>query len=127
LIPEEAKLTSSVLSPLFTSNLGLDIFFEGQEQDRYQTNMLGMSIVRQVNKDLKLKWLLSRFENDESEAYDITGAYLFGERSFDKSQSDFGSITNPLGAGVFMDHARNSLNIQNWNLSHKGSWRFRQH
>lgn len=126
LIPEEAKLTSSVLSPLFSSNLGLDIYFEGQEHDRYQTHMLGMSVVRQVNQDLKLKWLLSRFENDESEAYDIAGAYLFGERSFDKSQPDFGSITNPLGAGVFMNHARNTLNIQNWNLSHKGNWRFRK-
>ncbi len=127
LLPEEAKLTSSVLSPLFSANLGLDIYFDGKEQDRYLTNMLGLSVVRQVNKKLKLKWMLSRFENREQEAYDITGAYLFGERSFDKSQPDFGSIINPLGAGVFINHARNTLAIENWNISHKGGWDNKKH
>ncbi|HTN05742.1 TonB-dependent receptor [Agriterribacter sp.] len=127
LIPEEAKLTSSVLSPLFSTNLGLDIYFEGNEQDRYQTHMLGLSAVQQVNKKLKLKWMLSRFENKEQEACDITGAYLFGERSFDKSQPGFGSIINPLGAGVFINHARNTLAIENWNISHKGEWNNKKH
>lgn len=127
LIPEEAKLTSSVLSPLFSANLGLDIYFEGSEQDRYLTNMIGVSALQQVNKKLKLKWMLSRFENNEQEAYDITGAYLFGERSFDKSQPDFGSIVNPLGAGIFINHARNKLNIENWNISHKGGWDNEKH
>lgn len=127
LIPEETKLTSSVFSPFFISNLGLDIFFEGNEKDKYRTHMLGVSVAKQVSKNLKLKWMLSRFEDDESETYDITGAYLFGERSFDKSNSDFGSINNPLGAGVFINHARNRLVIQNWNISHKGLWNYKQH
>lgn len=127
LIPEEAKLTSSVLSPLYSSNLGLDIFFEGREQDKYQTNMTGLSLTQQVNDKLKLKWMMSRFQNREEEAYDITGAYLFGERSFDKSQVDYGSIVNPLGAGVFINHTRNKLDIQNWNISHKGSWDHNEH
>ncbi|HRQ49882.1 MAG TPA: carboxypeptidase-like regulatory domain-containing protein [Agriterribacter sp.] len=127
LIPEEAKLTSSVLSPLFSTNLGLDIFFEGKEQDRYLTNMLGLSVVQQVTQKMKWKWMLSRFENREQEAYDITGAYLFGERSFDKSQPDFGSIINPLGAGVFINHARNTLAVENWNISHKGWWNSSRH
>lgn len=122
LIPEEAKLTSSVLSPLFSSNLGLDIYFQGKEKDRYTTSMIGFAATQQLNKKAKLKWLISRFENNEQELYDIWGVYLFGERSFDKSRSDFGSITNPLGAGVFMNHARNKLNITNWNISHKGTW-----
>ncbi|MBX3255475.1 MAG: TonB-dependent receptor [Chitinophagaceae bacterium] len=127
LIPEEAKLTSSVLSPLFSANLGLDIFFNGREQDRYSTSMIGFSAQQQLNERVKLKWMVSRFENREQEAYDISGAYLFGERSFDKSQPGFGSITNPLGAGVFMNHARNRLTIQNLNFSHKGSWDHKRH
>lgn len=127
LIPEEAKLTSSVLSPLFSSNLGLDIFFEGKEKDRYTTSMIGFAATQQLNKKTKLKWLVSRFEDNEQELYDIWGAYLFGERSFDKTQSDFGAITNPLGAGVFMNHARNKLNITNWNISHKGTWNNDKH
>jgi len=120
LVPEFSQLTSSVFSPYFTAVLGLDIYFEGQERDRYKTNMLGLSIINQPRKDLKLKWMVSRFENDEEENIDISGAYLFGERDFDKAKPTFGLIVNPLGAGVFQNFARNTLNIDNWNVSHKG-------
>ena len=85
------------------------------------TNMLGLSFTNQLSKKLKLKWMASRFENDERENVDITGAYLFGDRDFDKSKPTFGAIINPLGAGVFQNFARNKLNIENWNFSHKGN------
>ncbi|MDB5208529.1 MAG: TonB-dependent receptor [Flavisolibacter sp.] len=120
LIPQESQLTSSVFSPFFTANLGVDIFFEGREKDQYSTGMLGLSTTYQATKNLRLKWLASRFENDESENIDITGAYLFGDRDFDKSSSSFGSIVNPLGAGVYQTFARNQLNIVDYNVSHKG-------
>ncbi|MBC7849677.1 MAG: TonB-dependent receptor, partial [Chitinophagaceae bacterium] len=119
--PAFSQLTSSVFSPFFTSNLGIDIFFEGNEKDQYVTNMLGLSFTNQLTKKLRLKWMASRFENDERENVDITGAYLFGERDFDKSKPSFGLIINPLGAGVFQNFARNQLNIENWNFSHKGN------
>jgi Outer membrane receptor proteins, mostly Fe transport len=121
LAPEFSQLTSSVFSPYFSANLGLDIYFDGREEDRYFTNMLGLSLVQQLNKNLRLKWMVSRFENDERESIDITGAYLFGEREFDKSKPDFGLINNPLGAGLFQTYARNTLNIEVWNASHKGA------
>ena len=119
--PEFSQLTSSVFSPYYSANLGLDIYFDGKEKDYYHTNMFGLSFIHQPNKKLRLKWMLSRFVNDESESIDITGAYLFGEREFDKSKADFGLINNPLGAGLYQTFARNSLNITVWNLSHKGS------
>jgi hypothetical protein len=119
--PEFAQQTSSVFSPFFSANLGLDIFFEGQEEDGYKTNMVGLSIIQQPRKNLKLKWMTSRFNNNERESVDITGAYLFGERDFDKSKPTFGLIVNPLGAGVFQNYVRNRLNIEVWNVSHKGT------
>ena len=120
LIPEYSQLTSSVFSPYFSANLGLDIYFDGREEDKYRTNMIGLSLTQQPKKNLRLKWMLSRFENDEKENLDITGAYLFGEREFDKSKPDFGLINNPLGAGLYQNYTRNKLNIQVWNASHKG-------
>jgi hypothetical protein len=119
--PKFSQLTSSVFSPFFSANLGLDIFFEGREQDRYTTSMVGLSYSHQPNSKLRLKWMVTRFSNDEKEGIDITGAYLFGEREFDKSKSDFGLITNPLGAGLYQTFARNKLDISVWNASHKGS------
>jgi hypothetical protein len=121
LIPQFSQLTSSVFSPFFSAVLGLDIYFEGQERDQYTTNMLGLAVTNQPTRNLKLKWMVSRFANDEEENIDIAGAYLFGERDFDKAKPTFGLIVNPLGAGVFQNFARNELNIENWNISHKGT------
>jgi hypothetical protein len=121
LFPEESKLSSSVFSPLFTANLAVDIYFEGQEKDEYSTSFLGFAATNTPSKNLRLKWMVSSFNNNEQENIDITGAYLFGERSFDKNQASYGLIVNPLGAGVFQDYARNRLNIDVLNFSHKGS------
>jgi hypothetical protein len=120
LVPQFSQLTSSIFSPFFTSNLGLDVFFEGREKHRYITGMVGTSFTYQARKHLRLKWLTSRFENDEQENIDVAGAYLFGDRDFDKSSTTFGLITNPLGAGISQTFARNKLNIVNYNVSHKG-------
>lgn len=119
--PAFSQLTSSVFSPYFSANLGLDILFEGEESDGYRTLMNGLSWNYQPRKNLKLKFMASRFEDRETESIDIIGAYLFGEREFDKSKADFGLIKNPLGSGLFLNHARNYLDIGVWNFSHKGS------
>ena len=57
LVPEFSQLSSSVFSPYFSANLGLDIFFEGREEDRYVTNMVGLTCNQQVKKNLRLKWM----------------------------------------------------------------------
>jgi hypothetical protein len=121
LLPQSSQLTSSVFSPYFTANLALDIFFDGKEEDYYRTDMLGLSLTQQLTKNLKLKWMLSRFEDNEKESNDITGSYLFGERNFDRSSAGYGLITNPLGAGLYQTYARDRLNIAVWNATHKGS------
>lgn len=127
LIPQFSQLTTSVFSPIYSATLGVDIFFEGREKDQYQTNMLGFALINQPTKRLRLKWMASRFANDESENIDITGAYLFGDRDFDKRNPTYGLIVNPLGAGVYQNWARNELNIENWNISHKGNYDLGKH
>ncbi|MBC7936941.1 MAG: TonB-dependent receptor [Rhizobacter sp.] len=125
--PESVKKTSAVFSPLFSANLGLDVYFEGQERDRYNTSMIGASIVHGANKKLKLKWMISRFSDDEKENFDIAGGYIFGSRDFDNNSSTYGEIVNPLGAGYYQNYARNELNIEVWNASHKGTYTTGKH
>lgn len=127
LMPESAQKSSAVFSPLFTANIGLDIFFEGQEKDSYSSNLLGISFIQKLNNRVQLKWMASRYQDTEKENFDILGAYLFGERSFDKTKPDFGQIVNPLGAGQFQNFARNDLNIQVYNVSHKGTFDVGKH
>ena len=127
LFPESAQKTTSVFSPLFTANLGLDITFEGQEKDSYKTNLLGFSILHTPNKKLKLKWMASRFQNKENENFDIAGSYLFGDRDFDQTSSTYGQIVNPLGAGYYQNYGRNELDITVYNASLKGSYTAGRH
>lgn len=127
LYPESAQKTTSVFSPLFTANLGLDILFEGQEKDGYKTNLIGLSIVHTPNKKLKLKWMVSRFQNKENENFDIAGSYLFGDRDFDQTSSTYGQIVNPLGAGYYQNYGRNELNIDVYNATLKGSYAAGKH
>ncbi len=127
LVPESAQKSTAVFSPLFTADMGLDIFFEGRERDAYSSSMIGVSLLQNVNKRVKLKWMASRYGDNENENFDITGTYLFGERSFDKTKPDFGKIINPLGAGVFQNFARNELNIQAYTISHKGNYDLGKH
>jgi hypothetical protein len=125
--PESVKKTSSVFSPFFTANLGLDVYFEGQEKDSYTTSLIGLSLLQTLNKKTKLKWMFSRFKDAEKENLDISAAYLFGDRDFDNASPTFGQITNPLGAGAYQNYARNLLNIDVYNLSHKGSTDMKHH
>ncbi|MBU3714731.1 MAG: TonB-dependent receptor, partial [Ferruginibacter sp.] len=125
--PESVKKTSSVFSPFFTANLGLDTYFEGLEKDSYFTSMIGATINHAPNQKLRLKWMLSRFKDIENENFDIKGAYLFGARDFDRTSNTFGEIVNPLGAGHYQQFARNKLDIESWTAAHKGSYSFQNH
>ncbi|HEV3325300.1 MAG TPA: TonB-dependent receptor, partial [Puia sp.] len=99
----------------------------GQEKDAYETNMLGLSYIQTVSDRLRLKWMASVFEDNETQNYDILGDYLFGERDFDQGSATFGQIVNPLGAGTYQNFARDQLNITVWNLTHKGYLDLRHH
>ncbi len=123
--PESVKKTTAVFSPFFTANLGLDVFFEGQEKDSYRTSLVGLSVVQAPSKKLRLKWMASRFTDAEKENFDIAGAYLFGDRDFDNNSATFGEIVNPLGAGYYQNYGRNLLNISVYGAAHKGSYDFK--
>lgn len=118
--PTEAQLTSSVFSPIFSGNIGLDIFFNGQEQDKYVTRFEGLTLIHQINSHGQSKWMLSYYNDHEEQNQDITGAYIFGERDFDNGSN--GAITNPLGTGVDQNYDRNKLNIDVYSIQHKVSF-----
>lgn len=109
--PAFSQKTSSVFTPLYAANIGLDTYFEGQERDRYRSGINGLSLSYNIRSNHSVKLLLSHYFDREEENYDITGSYLFGERDFDNTSATFGEIVNPLGAGVYQQYARNRLAI----------------
>jgi len=121
LYPEENKLTASSFSPLYPQNIEVNINFAGREKDKYSTGFVGLSAIHDVNRHLRLKWMLSYLEDNERENVDITSSYLFGDRNIDENSASFGNIVNPLGKGVYQDFSRNSLYIRLLSAQHKGS------
>lgn len=119
--PESVQKTSSVFSPFYTANLGIDIYFEGQEKDRYQTALAGLTLKHNISNRLNLQWMAGYFYNREKENFDIGSAYLFGDRDFDRNSATFGQIINPLAAGYYQDYARNELQIKNLSFQHRGT------
>jgi hypothetical protein len=127
LIPESVQKTSAVFTPMFTANLGLDIVFDGREEDNYTSSLIGLTAIQQVSNKVRLKWMLNRYGNQENENFDIGSAYLFGERDFDNASSTYGQIVNPLGAGFYRNYGRNELNIAIYNAALKGSIDYGKH
>jgi hypothetical protein len=119
--PESVQKSAAVFSPKYASNLGLDIYFDGAEKDRYSTSLTGITWLQKPHEKWNIKWMLSHFRDSEKENFDISGAYLFGERDFDNTSSTFGEIINPLGAGRYQQYARNNLKIDVLTAQHRCS------
>ncbi len=114
--PQDRESTFGTIKEI----LRLRVVFEGQEIDRFQTLMGGVSTMY-TNKNLRLKFLSSYFRINENETFDIEGAYLFDELENDFGKSTFGEVIANRGIGSFINHARNYLTANVANVEHKGS------
>ncbi len=97
------------------------IYFEGQEQTRFQT-LTGGTSLNWLSKDEKTKlgWYTTIFNTDEREYFDILGQYFINELETDPSKEEFGDSIAVLGIGSFLNHARNRLNATIVNIYHTG-------
>ena len=59
--------------------LELNVFYDGQEQDKYLTSFGALSADYQVNDDLILTTTISTFNTQEEEYFDIAASYNLGE------------------------------------------------
>lgn len=125
--PEESRQTTSVFTPYFQMNLGLDVDFSGRENDRFTTHFAGFTATNTVSSRFQYKIMLSHLQNREAENINIRGSYLFGDREFDQNSSDYGLIVNPLGAGEFLQYARNYLNMRVSTASVRANWNKGRH
>ena len=124
----------------YTNAKHLDIWYDGQEKDRFLTAFAALSANgewRLANKDkLRIGFDLSGFYTDERETFDITGEYVLKDKPAEETESseqdnsgtDNGSELGPvndvnaLGTGVYHEHARNSLQAGVVTLAHHGEW-----
>ena len=100
----------------------LKIFFEGEENDLFETGLGAVSITHKPTEKTKLKFIASGFRTFEEERFDILGQYLLDQLESDLGSDNFGNSLFNLGVGSFLDHARTRLEATVWNVEHKGDY-----
>ncbi len=118
------KLIPSIRETNFgtiTDAYQLRIYFEGQEIDRFETFMAGLSSNYNPNPETNLQFIASTFRTSEEETYDILGQYYIGRLETSLGSEQYGDVVEILGVGTYLDHARNYLFANVYNFEHKGN------
>ncbi|MBO4362099.1 MAG: TonB-dependent receptor, partial [Paludibacteraceae bacterium] len=112
----------------------LTIYYDGQEQDLFQTAFGALSVQGNISPNVMLNFDLSGFYTNERETYDIQGEYILSDHPMDGSQSSPSGSTGQtissetaegvtvLGKGTYHEHARNSLTAGVATVQHTGQW-----
>ena len=98
--------------------LQLKIYFEGEEKDKYETNIQALTVKYHPNSNSLYRIIASRYETLEQENFDIMGQYYLSDLFVSQGGSNSESIEN-LGIGTFIDHARNKLSKEVYTLDVK--------
>ena len=122
-VPEER----STATGLVDFALRLFAVFEGGERDEFETTMNGVSFTflpEREKNPLYLKFLASHQYSNETESFDIRGAYRLSiiETSFGSDNA--GEDVLVIGSGVQHQFARNFLRSNILNVQHKGGIEF---
>jgi hypothetical protein len=105
----------------FNEAYKLTIYFDGKEEDRFETYFGAVSANYKVGKNTNLKLIGSAFKSYESETYDIQGQYWLNLLENNLGSDEFGNAVGiPIGVGTFLNHARNNLDATVYSLEHKG-------
>lgn len=117
LIPQTRETSFGTLNEAYKIN----IFFDGQEVDGYRNWLGAMTLTYKPNPNLRLKLISSLYQTNESETYDVSGEYWLGKLETFQGEGN-GQVTEALGVGAYLDHARNYLNGTVFNLEHRGTY-----
>lgn len=100
--------------------LRFTVFFEGEEQTRYETGFGALSFDYKASKNSLIKVVGALFRTVESEHFDVLGEYRLEEIERDFGSEEFSEAARPRGVGGFLRHARNDLEANVASLALKG-------
>ncbi len=113
--PETRNTTFGTISEA----LQLKIYFEGEEKDKYNSNIQALTFKFHPRNNSFYQLIASRYQTNEKETFDILGQYYLSDLFVSQGGSSAESITN-LGIGSFLDHARNKLEKEVTSIQLKG-------
>lgn len=114
--PEESSSAFGLANEAFK----LVTAFEGNESDQFDSRFGGLSLAFRPTIDDKIKLLVSGFQTNEFETYDIVGEYGLFALESDMGKDQFGQTKYNMGTGIVHDYARNYLTANVGTVALKG-------
>ena len=102
--------------------LQLNIYFDGQEKDAYETGLGAIRFDYQMHDSLHMSLSTSLFQTLEEEFYDVEAEYWLGQLENSLGSDNFGQVVANRGVGGYLRHARNELYAQVYNVQYRGKW-----
>src|SRR5690606_29994749 len=100
--------------------IALQVYYEGQEKDRYETYFGAIKSVFKVSDEFTLKFIGSAYRTLEQEYFDIYAAYFLGDVDTSIGSENLGDVVYSRGIGEQLTHARNDLDALIVNAEIKG-------
>ena len=100
----------------------LTIFYEGNENNRFNTALAALKGNYTLNQNVTLKLMASIYHTTEEEYSDVVAQYELGELDTDLGSDTLGEVTSSRGFGTEFNRARNDLDALIFNLEQKGKY-----
>lgn len=117
---QNEPLTRQTNFGTITEPRALLVFYEGKENNRYQTELGAIKADYFLNEATKLELTTSLYHTTEEEFSDIIATYELGEIDTNLGSENLGEVTESRGIGSQQNRARNQLDALIFNLSHRG-------
>ncbi|WP_222617364.1 TonB-dependent receptor [Flavobacterium muglaense] len=98
----------------------LNVYYEGQEKDRYDTYFGAFKTTYKASEKLTFKFIGSIFHTLEQEYFDIFAQYRLDAVDPTVGSDSFGTVSYSEGIGSQLNHARNDLDALIVNTEIKG-------
>jgi hypothetical protein len=100
--------------------LRLKVYFEGQEITSYRSFLNAFDYkYNSLNDSFRTKFIASAYNTRETEFFDIMGQYWLDQVDTDPGSETFGESKFNLGIGTFLNHARNTIDANIFNVQMK--------
>jgi hypothetical protein len=100
--------------------IALQVYYEGQEKDKYDTFFGAFKTTYKPSDNFTLKFITSAYHTLEQEYFDIFAGYYLGEVDTNIGSETFGGVTFSRAIGTQLNHARNDLDALIVNAEVKG-------
>ncbi|RZJ74252.1 MAG: TonB-dependent receptor [Flavobacterium sp.] len=100
--------------------IALQIFYEGQEKDQYETYFGAFKSTYKVSDNFTFKVIGSVYHTQEQEHFDILAQYALGNVDTNIGSETFGACVDCVAAGSQLTHGRNDLDALIVNAEVKG-------